>query len=508
MTSAWVAAKRVSRRLGEGLSRSWIHPEQALWPRWIWLRALGGIFFSAFYSLGFQITGLIGPRGILPTGEYLVEVRQVLGMPKALWVAPTLFWIASSDGALLAVTLLGAAASVLLVLNLAPRLCIAVALLCFLSFIGTAQDFASYQSDGMLLEAAFISLFVAPRGLRPRLGAADPPMRPAIFLLVWEWFRIYFESGVVKLLSGDVQWKSFTAMDHYYENGPLPTWIGWYVQQRLSHGFHAFTVGVIFLFELVIVWFAFLPRRFRLICFCLATSFQAAIILTANYAFLNYIVLSLGVLLVDDRFLRLSAPAAAPTRSSWPARIAFGWIFWATVALMPGISHLIPRPLLWPAIALEPFRIANRYGLFAVMTTERYEIEFQGSRDGVTWTPYPFRYKPQDPMRAPGIYAPYQPRFDWNLWFASLGEWRGYPWVLRAEVRLLEGSPTVLQLFAGNPFAEGPPAWVRAVKWQYWFTTAEEKRATDAWWKREELGLYAPELHKEGERIEAVRPIP
>ena len=508
MTSAWMAARQVLRRLDEALSRSWIRPWEALWPRWIWLRALGLIFLSAFYSLAFQITGLLGPRGILPAGEYLAEVHQAFGMPKALWFAPTLFWVSASDGALLAVTLLGAVASVLLVLNLAPRLSIAVSLVCFLSFIGTAQDFASYQSDGMLLEAAFISLFVAPRGLRPRLGAADPASRLSTFLLVWEWFRIYFESGVVKLLSGDLQWKSFTAMDHYYENGPLPTWIGWHVQQRLPHGFHAFTVGLIFLFELVIVWFAFLPRRFRLICFCLATSFQAAIVLTANYAFLNYIVLSLGVLLVDDRFLRLRAPTAAPVRASWPARIALGWIFYATVVLMPGISRLLPGPLLSPAIVLEPFRIANRYGLFAVMTSERYEIEFQGSRDGVSWTPYPFRYKPQDLMRAPGIYAPYQPRFEWNLWFASLGEWREYRWVLLTELRLLEGSPEVLRLFAGNPFPDGPPTWVRAVKSQYWFTTPEEKRATGAYWKREELGLYAPQLRKESGRVEAVRPIP
>ncbi len=508
MTSAWMVAKRVFRWLDQGLSHFWIRPAEALWPRWIWLRALGLIFLSAFYSLAFQITGLLGPRGILPAADYLVAVRHALGMPKALWFAPTLFWISASDGALLAVTFLGAVGSVLLVLNLAPRLSVGMATVCFLSFIGAAQDFASYQSDGMLLEAAFISLFLAPRGLRPRLGAAHPASRLAIFLLLWEWFRIYFESGVVKLLSGDQQWKSFTAMDHYYENGPLPTWIGWYVQQRLPQGFHAFTVGLIFLFELVIVWFAFLPRRFRLICFCLATSFQAAIILTANYAFLNYIVLSLGVLLVDDRFLRLPAPAAAPVRPSWPARVALGWIFYATLVLVPGISHLLPRPLLWPAIALEPFRIANRYGLFAVMTSERYEIEFQGSRDGVHWTPYPFRYKPQDPMRAPGIYAPYQPRFEWNLWFASLGEWRGSRWVLNAELRLLEGSPTVLQLLAGNPFPDGPPAWVRAVRWQYWFTTPEEKRATGAYWKREELGLYAPTLHKEGERIEALRPLP
>jgi len=508
MTPAWTAAQRKVFSMAAGVGRYWIRPVDELWPRWIWLRALGLIFLSAFHSLAFQITGLIGPRGILPAGDYLARVREVFGLAKGVWFAPSLFWISASDGALLLVTLVGAAASLLLVLNLAPRLCIAVAGACFLSFIAAAQDFASYQSDGMLLEAAFISVFLAPRGLRPRLGAQDPPPRLAIFLLLWEWFRIYFESGVVKILSGDAQWRSLTAMDHYYENGPLPTWVGWYVQQLLPHRFHAFVVILIFTFELGIVWLAFLPRRIRLLCFFLSTPFQAAIILTANYAFLNYIVLALGVLLLDDRFLRLPTPTPVPRKTSWPTRIALGWIFYATVVVAPGIAGRLPEPLVWPAIPLEPFRIANRYGLFAVMTTARYEIEFQGSRDGVSWTPYPFRYKPQDPMRAPGIYAPYQPRFEWNLWFASLGEWRRYPWVLRTELRLLEGSPGVLRLFASDPFADGPPAWVRAVQWQYWFTTPEEKRSTGAWWRREERGLYAPELHRIEGRVEAVGPVP
>src|SRR5262249_22612132 len=152
MTSVWTAARR--RFLEAGRGWAWIQPSEALWPRWIWLRALGVIFLSAFYSLAFQITGLIGPRGILPAGEFLVEGRRAFGLLKGLWFAPPLFWISASNAALLGVTFLGAAASVLLVLNVAPRISIAVAGICFLSFIGAAQDFASYQSDGMLLEAA------------------------------------------------------------------------------------------------------------------------------------------------------------------------------------------------------------------------------------------------------------------------------------------------------------------------------------------------------------------
>jgi hypothetical protein len=128
------------------------------------------------------------------------------------------------------------------------------------------------------------------------------------------------------------------------------------------------------------------------------------------------------------------------------------------------------------------------------MTRGRYEIEFQGSNDGETWIAYPFRYKPQDLDQPPGIYAPYQPRFDWNLWFASLGSWREYPIVPSTEERLLVNDRDVLALFAGNPFPQSPPRQVRAVLWQYWFTSMEEKRATGMWWKRSMLGLYAPTL--------------
>jgi len=170
------------------------------------------------------------------------------------------------------------------------------------------------------------------------------------------------------------------------------------------------------------------------------------------------------------------------------------WIFYATTAQM--IWILFPRfPLpTSPIAALDPLRIANRYGLFAVMTRGRYEIEFQGSNDGQTWVAYRFRYKPQDINKPPGIYAPYQPRFEWNLWFASLGSWRDNLIVPSTEERLLSGAPDVLALFAGSPFPDAPPKQVRAVLWKYWFTTLAEKRATGMWWNRQLMGLYAPVL--------------
>ena len=514
--------------------------------RWIFLRALGVIFFSAFYSLVFQAKGLIGPNGILPANIYLNTVGQYMHGLSRFWFAPSVFWLSSTDHALMIVCWMGMVAAALLFLNICPRGMVAICFLCFLSFIGTLQDFASYQSDGMLLEAGFLCLFFAPWGWRPKWRALSPPSRACTFLLLWEWFRIYFESGMAKMLGGDPEWRHFTAMYEYYQNGPLPTWIGYYVQHA-PHWFHWATALATIVMELGVVLMLFLPRRFRLICFFIVTPWEVGVILTANYAFLNYLVLALGFLLLDDKFLVKIAPKkwfrkyhimvamrSEDTReaeSSTPvtrtpknkstffevlapiartvAVTCFVWIFYATSAEMIGMlypNNPLPQS---PVRAIEPFRIANRFGLFGVMTRGRYEIEFQGSNDGgKTWTAYPYGYKPQAVNEAPGIYAPYQPRFDWNLWFASLGSWRQYQFVLGTEEELLLGSREVLSLFAQNPFPNGPPQEIRCVIWQYWFTSLAEKRATKDWWTRKFLGLYAPTLEREGNGRFGVLQIP
>jgi lipase maturation factor 1 len=496
-----------------------------LWPRWIFLRGLGLIYFSAFYSLLFQIKGLIGPNGILPAVDYLQVVTASLHGHR-FWFAPSLFWFGAGNRALMALCWGGLIAAALVVLNLWPRVSLALCFVFFLSFVSVAQDFSSYQSDGMLLEAGLIALFFAPRGLRPGLGSANPPSRASLFLLQWEWFRIYFESGVGKLASGDVSWRTLRAMDDYYQNGPLPTWIGWYVQ-HLPHWFHASATAYTLLTETLIVWMLFLPRRWRIACACMVTPFEISIILTANYTFLNYLVLLLGILLLDDRTMEWLLPqrvqvfvARGETKvevgaDSGKATSGFEWrkiisaagllvsavclglVFYSTTAqLLFKLAPSLPIPEA-PVRWLDPFRIANRYGLFEVMTHERYEIEFQGSNDGKNWIAYPFRYKPQAIGVAPGIYAPYQPRFEWNLWFASLGSWREYRFVVWTEERLLKNDPDVLALFAKNPFAEAPPKQVRAVIYQYWFTDLKTKRATGNWWRREVLGDYAPGLERE-----------
>jgi hypothetical protein len=279
--------------------------------------------------------------------------------------------------------------------------------------------------------------------------------------------------------------------------------------------------------ELLLIFGAFIPRtaaqrrrgsinHTRLAVFILVTLWQIAVIATANYAFLNYLVLILAFLLLDDqtytkflpsRFKFQTTPQEPVEGAPQPkvrkhlaalqtaiATVCLTLVAYVTTAqLLQMLAPAIPLPLS-PILALEPFRIANTYGLFANMTPHRYEIEFQGSNDGTHWTPYPFRYKPQNPADRPRIYAPYQPRFDWNLWFASLGPWQEAPIVPLTEQRLLENDKDVLGLFAGNPFPQAPPQQVRAVLYQYWFSTPEEKRTQHIWWTRQYLGTYAPTL--------------
>jgi lipase maturation factor 1 len=498
-------------------------------PRWLFLRALALIYFSAFYSLLRQVRGLIGPDGVLPANQYLAAVHRALG-PTRFWYAPSLYWMSSSNATIMVLCWIGLLASIAAIVNAWPRLSFLICFICYLSFIAAAGEFSSYQSDGMLLEAGFLALFFSPAGFRPGLGATSPPSRASYFLLQWEWFRIYFESGIIKLLSGDPEWRHLTAMDEYYQNGPLPTWIGWYAQ-HLPHWFQIGSAGATLVMEILIIWMLFLPRRARLICFFIVTPWEIGVILTANYTFLNYLVLVLGILLLDDGYVRRILPVRFQPASTEPApshaetaeaplsileasepehrvgpeklshlqaiRFAVATVMLTLIAyvttaeliLMPFPDLPLPTS---PVRLLEPFRIANRYGLFAVMTRGRYEIEFQGSNDGENWTPYPYRYKPQTLNQPPGIYAPYQPRFDWNLWFCSLTGWQEYNIVPRTEEQLLTGSSDVLHLFASNPFPSAPPKFIRAVLWQYWFTSMKEKHDTGNWWRRQLIGLYAP----------------
>ena len=131
------------------------------------------------------------------------------------------------------------------------------------------------------------------------------------------------------------------------------------------------------------------------------------------------------------------------------------------------------------------------------MTTSRPEIVVEGSEDGATWRPYAFRWKPGDVLRHPGFVEPHQPRLDWQMWFAALGDVRQSPWFISFAHRLLEGDRDVTHLLAGDPFHGHAPRFVRAELWDYRFTDLATRRRTGAWWTRRRIGEYLPAVSLE-----------
>ena len=55
----------------------------------------------------------------------------------------------------------------------------------------------------------------------------------------------------------------------------------------------------------------------------------------------------------------------------------------------------------------------------------------------------------------------------------------------------LERSP-VLSLLRSNPFPDAPPRYVRAMLYEYHFTSPAERARTHQWWKREVVRVYFP----------------
>ncbi len=473
---------------------------------WIFLRALALVYLCAFLSLATQILGLVGSRGILPADQLLQAVAKSEGLSR-YWDYPTLAWINCSDTALVALCWLGIALSALLILGLAPRLVLLGCWLSYLSLATVCQDFLWFQWDSLLLECSLLALFVAPLR-RSELACLIPPPKLGIFLLRWLLFRVMFASAVMKLTSGDPTWRSLTALNFHYQTQPLPMWTAWYAH-GLPEPFHHASVLAMFAIEGPCAFLIFAPRRFRLFgAFALAT-LQILILLTGNYGFFNLLVLALCLLLLDDRvwpeWLRQRCRiegAHVPSRARRISSLSVAaLLLWLSAMPILGAFQLNLR-LFWPAPelvqVLAPFRVVNRYGLFAVMTTARQELIIEGSADGTHFIAYEFQAKPGDPSERPKFVTPHMPRLDWQLWFAALGSLPDAPWVSSLCQRLLEGAPEVVSLFRQNPFPQTPPRFVRVTLYNYRFTTQAEHQKTGAWWIRQKLGAFSPVYRQDG----------
>lgn len=466
----------------------------------LFVRALGLVYLLAFVSLGWQIGGLVGRDGVFPFGRLLAAAKAQLG--SAAWQqVPTLLWLSSSDDALDAVWLLGATAAVLVLFGRLVAPALALAWLCYLSLVVVGGEFLEFQWDSLLLETGLLAIFLLPPALHSRFGDGAPFKAP-LWLLRFLLFRLMWGSGLVKLLSGDPSWRSLKALEVHYETQPLPSIFGWWAHQ-MPPAMHQAATLLMFLVELLAPLLIFAPARLRRLAFLPLAGLQLVIAATGNYGFFNLLSLALCLLLLDDAaFPRRWASRVKPQLPTVAGRI-LEFAFWPLGAVLGLLALVVfasatlrikadwPQPLVSLYQRAAPFRSVSSYGLFAVMTMERRELFVEGSRDGREWEAYTFKWKPEDPREAPSFVAPHMPRLDWQMWFAALGTPDG-SFIRTLLSRLAEGDRAVLELFAHNPFPDGPPNFLRVRRERWRFTDRATRSATGAWWSRQDEADFLP----------------
>jgi len=479
-------------------------------------RLLALVFLDAWLSLGVQVRLLIGSSGLLPLRDF-VDAARAEGV-LSFHAFPSFLIIHPSDGLLLAGVVAGVALALLALAGLLPRACAALQVALYLGYALACRSLLTFQWDNLLLEAAFLAAFLP----------ADRPAPLVHFLFRALVFKLYFESGLAKWQSPLGDWRDGSAMTYYYETAPLPTRLAWYAH-HLPAAWHHFESRATLVLELLVPFAIFVPtlasraqlaRRARLAAASLFTGFQVVNAATANYGFFCHLSVCLHVFLLDEgdvarakQWLAARLPALKPhdlfrrfrTRQRPPLlrprlRQVLGWLGVATWTAISVIDALFifgpagaqPEALLPIVEIAETYRLINTYHLFAAVTRERIEPEFQvQAGDSDTWTALVFKYKPGPVDRPPPFVAPHQPRVDFLLWFYGLSFARRQPGYVSGLLgHLCEDPGAVAALFTS-----APPADIRSVRlafWDYRFTTADQRRATGDWWVRHLVQTSAP----------------
>ncbi len=487
--------------------------ERSYWlTRFLILRLLGFVYLFAFLSLAAQVLPLIGHEGLLPADRYLERVATEFGSRWRGFVAlPSLFWIRISDGALVGLAWLGVGLSVVVLLGYANALLLVVLWAIYESFVHVGQLWYGYGWEIQLLETGFLAIFLCPLVDGRPFPRIAPPA-PVIWLLRWLVFRIMLGAGLIKL-RGDPCWRDLTCLDFHYETQPIPN--------PLSRSFHflpgwAHRAGTFFnhVAEVVAPWLAFTTVGLRRVAGVLLLVFQVLLILSGNLSFLNWLTIVPILACFDDGVLvrwlprRLSAAAARAATNALHSRAHE--IVTAVLLVLVGVLSYAPvRNLLSPEqrmnTSFDPLDLVNTYGAFGSVGRVRHEIVFEGTDateigPDTRWREYEFPCKPGDPRRRPCWVAPYQPRLDWQIWFAAMSVPDRYPWTLNFVWKLLHGDAGTLGLLANNPFPDAPPRFVRAVIYRYQFAPA----GSDATWQRSSIGEWLPPLSVGDPRLRRV----
>jgi hypothetical protein len=465
-------------------------------------RGLAAIYCFAFLNARNQFKPLLGEHGLLPVGDYLRRV--------SFRKAPSLFHLGYSDRRLTLVVSFGLGLSILALTGLSEHgsvwLSLAVWLALYalyLSIVNVGQTFYAFGWESMLLEAGFFGAFLGPTKLQPSLVP--------LLALRWLLFRVELGAGLIKLRH-DRCWRDLTCLYFHYETQPLPN--------PLSRTFHRFprfvqrsSVLVSHFVQLVCPFGLLAPQPVASLAGIAIVVHQLLLIISGNYAWLNWLTVVLGLSAFSDGTLAALLPLPAVTVSVRP--FAFELILDALAFSTLLFSIKPTLNLLSKAQAMNAtynsLHLLGSYGAFGSVTRERHEVIVEGSRDAELrdtsdFREYEFKGKPGAPRRHPRQWAPYHLRLDWQMWFLPLRirtKRAGFvplhheAWVLRLVEKLLEGDRATLSLFHENPFPDAPPRYVRASLYRYEFASREERRRSGLVWKRTRIGEYIPPLSLE-----------
>jgi len=440
---------------------------------------LGAVLVLAWASLGVQVRALVGAEGLEPARALLAAARAAPDW--GFWSMPSVFWLGAPDALLLGGCGLGVVLGVLA--GAGRRWALAASAALYLSYIHVAPTFLAFQWDNLLVEACVIG------ALLPR----SHPSRWAHFAWRLLFVKVFFLSGVAKALSGEGDWLGGTAMAHYYETAPLPTWLGWWLHQAPA-AWHLLESWATLFFELVLVWGAFGGSRLRRVVLAAAAAFVVLDALTANYGFFLALTSVLALGLLDDgdltgragRWLGPTGAGGGPpdVPRAQAGATAAAVVLWAALSALAAVGRFGPvAPGAALVEAAAPLRVANVYHLFGTVTKARVEPEIQVRTGEGPWTPLHLRFKPGDAAAAPGFVAPHQPRLDFQLWFHAL-RWKGRaPAYLRSLVAGVCAGAARVQPFFGAPLPAAPDT-LRIVYWDSRFTDRAERAETGEWWAR------------------------
>jgi len=482
-------------------------PSYAL-TRFMVLRLLGVVYLVAFWCLIRQGLPLIGHHGLLPADQF---IRDSVGEVGSRWDAflrmPSLFWAGVTDRELLLVGWVGLITAAFVVAGYANALMMLFLWALYLSVVHVGQLFYGYGWEIQLCETGFLAIFLCPLlSMKPFPERAAP--RQVIWLFWWLIFRIMLGAGLIKM-RGDPCWRNLTCLDYHFETQPIPNPLspGF---DLLPHAVHAFGVLFNHYVELGCPLLLFAGRRARHLAAFFMAALQLTLILSGNLSFLNWLTLVPILACFDDglwaRVLPRSLVERAKRSAALPPLRVHNGLAWALVAVIAVLS-IKPVGNLLSAhqmmnTGFEPLELVNSYGAFGSVGKVRDEIIVEGTSDPVPdasahWLRYEFLCKPGDPMRRPCIVSPYQPRLDWQMWFAAMSSVDEEPWFVHLVWKLLHNDPGVLSLMASNPFAAAPPRFIRASLYRYEFA----KPGEPGWWKRRYLGVWMPPLSADDSRL-------